>query len=266
MPFVKVFNNQDPKLDKTVEFDFGDEKLEEIIRKYLGNDLGNNKNELSNYTVAVGGEIFTDWNASIDKCLLYGDSIQIGKIISSDEAQSWLFYGKQLEDGRTLADYHIENGSLLILSLRSRGGGLPMIYFADVTQSGQRISTSRHAPEWRYVVPGLCLEGICQNQICKAFNQKVIMNMGLPVCYRLGMPDEKPTNCPMCYKYVDPITCGFFKCSFRYVGIMKTDQGPKRVKSEWQTESEDYFRFEESRQSKWIRFIRLCIIKFKCFS
>ena len=98
---------------------------------------------------------------------------------------------------------------------------------------------------------GLCLEGKCTNSKCKANGQMVIMNMAVPICYQLNMPSRKPTECPICHTYVQPVTCAFNNCMWRYLGIKQTSKGPERCKSEWANAGDSYHRFDESSQAKW---------------
>ena len=108
-----------------------------------------------------------------------------------------------------------------------------------------------NAPEWRKASPGLCLEGKCSNTSCKANGQMVIMNMGLPVVYHLNAPSQKSTHCPICKTYVQPITCAFNNCMWRYHGFMLTSNGPEKRSSDWTTADNSYHRFDESSNAKW---------------
>ncbi|KAF9615616.1 hypothetical protein IFM89_024712 [Coptis chinensis] len=49
--------------------------------------------------------------------------------------QKLFFSGKLLEDGRTLSDYNIQNGSVVFLVLRLRGGGNTLYNSSEYVQS-----------------------------------------------------------------------------------------------------------------------------------
>jgi len=167
-----------------------------------------------------------------------------------------------MEDDRTLEEYHgLEPDAIvhLVLRLRGGGGGPPQVgvEFADVsnTDSLKRKDWSKSAPRWRMARPGLCLDGVCQNEKCPANGKHVIMNHGY--CEFDLIEDRHTCKCPICYKQVIPTTCGFNNCQWKWVGrkIEHQTQRPVTIRADWKVADDAYHYFEETKSGtvNWLR-------------
>ena len=71
MPCVNIFSLNSTNKKTSVDYDFGDELLENLISKYDKTLTPENTN------VLIGEDVFKKWNIPIDACLSYGETISI---------------------------------------------------------------------------------------------------------------------------------------------------------------------------------------------
>ena len=245
---------QDYKLPVTLLMAYGDRIIIHQKEKSKDTNMKIFVEGLNGRTIIIDCSSF--WNIKDLKAM-----IEKSEGIPADK-QGLIFAGMQLQEGPTLSDYNILNGSTMFMNIRISGGCPPgFANFVDVSseKGPQKIKFSKNAPHWRIVSTGLCLEGLCRNKECEAFSHFVIMNMGANICYDIGLPNDK-TYCPICWKYVKPITCAFNKCKYRYVGIKRTSNGLERVKSDWKECDDNYYRFDpqEHGTADWSRLVLEC--------
>ena len=93
----------------------------------------------------------------------------------------------------------------------------------------------------------MCLEGECTNRHCKAHKKKVIMNWGYS---EFDFINEAYTcKCPMCDEPVDPSTCGFNNCQWKFI-TRKVNPGkpPQTETSKWTSVGDKYARYSPEKK------------------
>ncbi|CAF1093448.1 unnamed protein product [Rotaria sp. Silwood1] len=163
-----------------------------------------------------------------------------------------------LKDEETLGYYDVQDDSeiqLHDLTKVTRNFGTIGLRFIDPsdTKSFKRTPWATEAPRWRIAGRGLCLEGICDNPQCEANGTQVIMNIGYTTFDIVADTDATTTKCPICDSFVEPITCGFNNCWWRYEGKKKEQQGnnkaPIKCSSDWQQADDAYHYFDQETNS-----------------
>ena len=111
------------------------------------------------------------------------------------------------------------------------------------------LQFSSEAPDWRVVKCGLNIEGICQKSQCDAYNREVICPIGYGI-FDIILDKEK-CKCPICKQWVDPITCGFTKCHYKWTGITQDSptSAPKRVTASTWKKVKDVYEYYDPQKS-----------------
>lgn len=149
--------------------------------------------------------------------------------------QQNLFHNhKLLDDSQSIESQSIQSGSIihLIQNLNS----LPLPSFSSYPntehQLQDNVNSSRGGDSgqqlYRICYPGLNIEGVCKNQDCSAFNQKVLCPQGMG-CFDL-VEDASQVSCPICGWYFKPEGCVFIRCKFTWTGIKKKEYFAKPEK------------------------------------
>jgi len=126
----------------------------------------------------------------------------------------------------------------------------PGIKFVDVSNQNAMIEKnfSKTAPAWRTAVSGLNIEGECKNVSCATYNKMVIVKVGYGTFDLIF--DEEKCKCPICQKFVAPITCGFTDCAYSISGMKKDSRDLQK----WETVG-NLYKFhdpKESGETNWI--------------
>jgi hypothetical protein len=122
--------------------------------------------------------------------------------------------------------------------------------FVDLSNTSglQRQEWNYNAPKWRQAEAGLCLEGQCTNASCEANRQEVIINKRFGRIDIVGDITASTSQCPVCHQYVEPKTCGFNRCQWRWHGSKQRQSGmpPEEITADWKIADNAYHRFDQN--------------------
>lgn len=145
--------------------------------------------------------------------------------------------------------HSIINGVCILRLPRLCGGGGLGVDFVDLSNTNgfKRYRWSHRAPAWRITGQGLSLEGNCKNKSCEAFQQQVIICIGFGK-FDLLKDTNDNSKCPRCHEYVEPITCAFNNCRWRYHGLKQTQPGVRaeKLSTDWKIADNAYHLFDQN--------------------
>lgn len=177
-------------------------------------------------------------------------------IITHPRIRKYEEYENKYNGNITLTNLKIHEDSLIYLILPLNGGNLGGFYYVDIEKvKSKNLLFSNEAPNWRRVIQGLNLFGICENDECKCFKKEVIHNVGFP--YKKFSITENLTNikCPICNNIIISNTCGFWNCEYQFIGdkiekgkLIHIDTNPKLVEDEF-----EYFQPSNSNGVLWTK-------------
>jgi hypothetical protein len=171
---------------------------------------------------------------------------------------------KLLRGDKRLTDCGVRADSTVVVSSLLRGGALPCAAedsrspatFCEFETEVIRQWGKGTGNSWYRAKPGLCLEGICNNPKCPAFQKWVIVNWRYNDFDLQVDGNDSRLVCPSCHEWVAPTACGFNNCLWRYSG-MKSGRG-EQVSCRWKAAGDQYHSFNPvtgDTQCKWKRLL-----------
>ena len=147
--------------------------------------------------------------------------IQIYRKKSGDFSlnREFMYNEKLLNPSLSLADEGIANNGTIFVSKTGavKGGGGMCMMFTDVSKNKTtQIEFSPDAPNYRHVIKGINICGICNYIKCLAYEKEVIVNF-YNKTFDL-IKDKNNLFCPECQAPIEPKTVLFYLCRYQIYG------------------------------------------------
>ena len=171
----------------------------------------------------------------------------------------FLYEGRILHDNEIFSDTGIKENDKINYFENFKGGGgyASGISMADISNEKGLVKGNfgENAKKWNLIVTGLNVRGICNNFGCEAYKQLVDCQIGLGTFDLVRDADR--IKCPMCNEEIEPTTCYFSRCQYKFEGKKKLNGKTEYVKSDWKRVEKDYEYYdpEKSGNVNWLMLI-----------
>jgi hypothetical protein len=88
------------------------------------------------------------------------------------------------------------------------------------------IYPSHSSYPWRLIRNGLNIEGLCTNIQCEAYNQMVVINLGIGEFDFARIMLARNNKCPKCNTRIHPTKYALIRCQWRYVNHYSVREFP----------------------------------------
>ena len=176
--------------------------------------------------------------------------------VGSRNNNQWIYDAEILEDKMTLSEVGIQDKDEITANESSRGGG--GVDMADISNERGLVqgNFSKNAKDWHIITTGLNVSGICNNGNCIAYKKSVDCQIGLGTFDLVRDADK--IKCPMCKEEMEPTTCCFSKCQYKFEGKKKVEGKTEYVNREWKRVEKDY-EYYDPQESGIVRWLMLII-------
>ena len=114
---------------------------------------------------------------------------------------------------------------------------------------------NKNAKDWNKIITGLNVSGICNNYGCQAYKKSVDCQIGLGTFDLVRDADR--IKCPMCNEEIEPTTCCFSRCQYKFEGKKKSNGKTEKVNSWWKRVEKDYEYYDPKKSGNvnWLMLI-----------
>ena len=149
----------------------------------------------------------------------------------------------------------------------------PKVFVDPSNSKLKQIKLCKNPPKWRLVKRGLNIFGKCENPKCQAFKKEVIY-----ITYKnneINLPEEgmifdmitelNKIKCPICGKIFYPVTCGFYKCEYQFIGDKIKEREEVHYDSETRETNQndiEYYIPKKENKAEWFK-LKIYVLPFQ---